>query len=628
MDITDIWEEQDGDYFCVSTKSASGKWRDEFFEYGDWDAVRKFISDSWDKDVYFCPHGFTKPSRKKHYAVDPHLLYSDLDEMDPETTPHRPTIAFRSSPGRYVGFWVTDKPASEELNRRMTYYIGGDASGWDRTQVLRVPGTANYKYPTEPTVKLLWDNGPEYKISTLEAKIPELATSAGEEVDVEAADVFKQYEKKLPQWARKELISGKPRAGERSEMIWKLQNTCLEVGMTREEAFSIVWASPWNKFRDRRDGVDQLWRELDKAMDKHFTRGGYTKKDTDTYGRFFTVPMSEVKRENVDWIIPGFLARKNVTILEGDPGTGKSTFAYMLAKQIVDGIKFPFSSLKYKPEEGKVAYFDMENDKQSIVKGLLDDNRVKNQAKIFVVDRNFAINDEDDKFIQAVDEIEDYRPTVFVFDTMNYFLGDSDSYNAGDVSALIGRLKDICVRLNCACLMVRHNKKSHAGKAINAGQGSVAFGGSARCVFTIAKHPEDPDNERIVAPVKTNLGSPFRPFSYSMERLPDKGEFIDRKRVVWGEYVDYSSDELVNLKVGEKDTGKETNKAVEYLEEKLADGPVMKRQVLRDAEVLSLSERTIQRAFTKLGGISETKGFSDRKAAYWSLPDEPKSAHD
>src|SRR5690606_1870011 len=102
------------------------------------------------------PHGFTKPERNKNFAAIPKLLWADLDEADPRTCAIKPTIAIESSPGRFAGLWLVDAPMTEEINRRLTYFLGADKSGWDLTQVLRVPGTNNYKYNSNPRVRILW----------------------------------------------------------------------------------------------------------------------------------------------------------------------------------------------------------------------------------------------------------------------------------------------------------------------------------------------------------------------------------------------------------------------------------------------------------------------------------------
>jgi hypothetical protein len=69
----------------------------------------------------------------------------------------RPTAILESSPGRLQMWWRLDSEVApeigEELNRRLAYAMGADKSGWDLTELLRVPGTRNHKYPERPTVR-------------------------------------------------------------------------------------------------------------------------------------------------------------------------------------------------------------------------------------------------------------------------------------------------------------------------------------------------------------------------------------------------------------------------------------------------------------------------------------------
>src|SRR5688572_4530147 len=223
MIIKSLWAAQPGRFFCVSTKSRAGQWRDEFFSRRELNAVRDYIRGNENKDLYFCPHGFRDKRRHKSVAVAPKLLYADLDEVDPRKIRWKPTIAIESSPGRYVGIWLVDKEITEDLNRRLTYALEADKGGWDFSQVLRIPGTTNYKYNSMLKVRLLWDDGPTYKVAQLERELPAKSKSSGGSVK----DIWKRYEGKLPRWVRRELLHGKPTVGKRSEVLWKIEHALV-----------------------------------------------------------------------------------------------------------------------------------------------------------------------------------------------------------------------------------------------------------------------------------------------------------------------------------------------------------------------------------------------------------------
>ena len=217
--ITRLWAKQPGKYFCISTKNSRGVWRDNFFSKDQViaGAVEKFIEEHHECDLYFCPTGFSEKRRAKELAAFPKMLWADLDEANPRDIKKslRPTIAIESSPGRYVGLWMIDKTHDNDINRALTYFVGADKGGWDATQVLRVPGTLNYKYSSMPRVRIAWADGEEHRIEDIAREIryrkgvvrdtdgkemSAVAASGGNSLAGNVRSVYKKWEKKLPAW--------------------------------------------------------------------------------------------------------------------------------------------------------------------------------------------------------------------------------------------------------------------------------------------------------------------------------------------------------------------------------------------------------------------------------------------
>jgi hypothetical protein len=128
-------------------------------------------------EVYQCSHLLTEPRRVKENAAAVHCLWGDLDGAEVPNGELKPTAVVESSPGRYHAYWrLTDAiPAdiAEQLNRRLAHKIDADPSGFDRTQLLRVPETTNYKYPDHPRVKILETEGSRaYPPKQLEEILP------------------------------------------------------------------------------------------------------------------------------------------------------------------------------------------------------------------------------------------------------------------------------------------------------------------------------------------------------------------------------------------------------------------------------------------------------------------------
>lgn len=605
MIVTRVWKDQPGAWFFLATKDRSGKWKDWPFKRSEFGRINQFLVEHADKDLYFCPHGFSKPRRLKRYVETPKLLWADLDESNPrDFATLTPSIAWESSPGRFAALWRLTDFMTEDLNRRLTYHLKADPGGWDVTQVLRVPGTLNYKYDSKPRVKLLWMDGPEYKFNEVQKQLP------AERKTVEAVaarDIYRKYEKNFSGWIRRQLLHGKPKKGKRSEVLWKLTNEIVEAGCSRDEAFELLRVSPWNKFIKRPDGDEQLRREIDKATSQHLrvvndedpreelsdSIEEVEEEDEEPEYRFLSRSMAEVEPENIDWLWYPYLALGEVSILEGDPGLGKSYLAQMVSKCLVDGTPLP-SVKRIKTRKGKVAYFDIENSAGSVTKKRLMENGCRNLHMFYQEEEPFTI-DDDDTLENVYTAIERLKPLVVVFDTLNTYMGGVDTHNGAETQQTFKRFGDIARRFNCAVLVLRHLTKSSKGvSALYRGQGSITFSGFARVVMTVGVMPDDPDT-RVMAVTKINVARPPKALTFQIEELPDTLKETDRSKFTFGEFVQLTSDQILSSPKQESETDRD-KPTVDWLEACLAEGPTEIRQLLRMAEARSFSEKMVQKA--------------------------------
>ncbi len=615
MLVERVWKDQPGKYFCISSKSHTGKWDDKFFTRSELSKVHQYVKDNLDKDLYWCPHGFSRRRRLKEYAVLPKLLWADLDEADPAQMTPMPTLAWESSPGRYVGLWLLDEEIeSDSINRRLTYAVEADLGGWDLTQVLRVPGTVNYKYTSNPRVKILWTDGPSFTIKEIETLLPQETES--EPSFPEAIKVFKRYEKKLTPFARRELLNGKPKVGKRSEVLWRLNNDCIEAGMDTEEAFTLLRVSPWNKFSGRNNGDKQLRRELDKVIEQKLESAPITAREDAESERFLSIAIKDVEEEAVDWIWYPYLARGEVTILEGDPGLGKSYMAQMIGMHIVDGKKLP-TVKAHAVVKGKVAYFDTENSVATVTKRRLSDNGCKNMAHYYQEEQFFMI-DEEEVLEEVYEGIQGLKPDLIVFDTINTYIGKADTHKASETQQALSYFVEIAKRFNCSVVLVRHLTKSTKDRALYRGQGSIAYAGIARVVITVGQHPDEPDT-RVMAVTKLNITKKPMALTFTIESLKDTIKYQDRSKFVWGEFVDLEADEI--LQSASSNAKKDRKTEVEdALRDILTDGPMLLSEVKRAMEARGMNMKIVRTVSKEIGIVRETTGFGEKRVATWSLP--------
>ena len=265
-------------YLCISNKGTNNVFREKFFKYpGELNAALVHIQDiQLYNNVWFCAQLMNKEQRVKSSSQNCKTLWSDLDECHPEKLQLQPSVILETSTGRFQALWVledeVDPLIAEDFSRRIAYHHqedGADTSGWDLTQLLRVPYTNNYKYDTTPIVNITDITKTTYDISDFTI-YPEVQKFKYLEQDVPDISVLKAPAKILE--TVKNDVSGlvwelffKEPLNDWSASLWKLERSLFEAGLSAEDVFAVCKEAACNKY-DRDDRSDTfLWKEVLRA---------------------------------------------------------------------------------------------------------------------------------------------------------------------------------------------------------------------------------------------------------------------------------------------------------------------------------------------------------------------------
>ncbi len=270
---------------CLCFKyRTSGAFLEEFWNWpDDLSKIQERISHHDDNgaDCYFCPQLLSEEKRQKKFVLSCPNAWADLDGCAPTGLLVAPTIVLETSPGRYHAFWTFEAPIApveaEGLSKRIAYHEGADHSGWDLTQVLRIPGTHNHKYPDKPLVRLLPIGAGNYRLTDF-SEYPEVAQTSSvpsptvtELQDVGSADVILfRYKGKVPKRAlelRDGQTEGQVGGGDRSRVFFELVRLLAEAGLTRTEIYSVVQGAQCNKWA--LDGhPERAWTDIARICSK------------------------------------------------------------------------------------------------------------------------------------------------------------------------------------------------------------------------------------------------------------------------------------------------------------------------------------------------------------------------
>jgi len=329
------------------------------------------------------------------------------------------------------------------------------------------------------------------------------------------------------------------------------------------------------------------------------------------------VCLAEVQPERVDWLWGRRIPFGKLTLLEGDPGLGKSTLALDVAARLSVGARMPF--IDERCEAADTLILTAED-------GLGDTVRPRLEAAGANLTRIHALQsvlngEEMDPptlpgDIAVLEEaITRHSARLVIIDPlMAYLDGKVDSYRDQDVRRVLSRLSDVAERTGAAIVVIRHLNKTGAGPAIYRGGGSIGIIGAARSALLVARDPLNEDR-RILAGVKNNLSNLADSLSFGLE---DYGN--GTARIVWEGVSDLSANELL---ASSRASGSQTSKSGEaevFLRERLADGPVLATKMEQEALAAGISPGTLRRAKTNLRVHSNKGGYSSDGPWYWSIP--------
>jgi hypothetical protein len=334
-----------------------------------------------------------------------------------------------------------------------------------------------------------------------------------------------------------------------------------------------------------------FWRELRQAQQARKTGAAAS-------GTPVVVRMDTVTRTPVVWLWWPYIALGKLTMLDGDPGIGKSLLMTQLAASLSQGHPLP-------DQEGTPTFptgsphvtlmLSTEDGLADTLKPRLDEAGA-DCSKIKVLTgwtdttgEEHAFSFQDMPVLERT--LQEHQPRLVVIDPIQAYLGSGvDMHRANETRPLLEALRRLAEQYQCAIVCIRHPAKSSQGsKALHRGLGSVDFIGAARTGLFVEQHPLDP-TKALVAQSKSNLGPLGRTLVFT--KAEGQFEWCGRSRL--------SAEMLAGSGRGPDPYA--FLEAVCWLETRLGDGLPVASTLLRDeAEEEGISFPTLRRAKKALG---------------------------
>lgn len=312
------------------------------------------------------------------------------------------------------------------------------------------------------------------------------------------------------------------------------------------------------------------------------------------------ISMDEVQSKEINWLWYPYIPYGKITIIQGDPGEGKTTLALRLAALLSKGEALPYDDTEREPV--KIIYQTAEDGLEDTIKPRLEAAEA-DCTQIKVIDESeTALSMLDERIEKAIIEV---GARVVILDPIQAYVGANiNMNNANEVRNVMAQLGRVAEKYDCAILLVGHMNKGSGNKSSYRGLGSIDFQASARSVLIVGRIKDSPQ-VRVMVQDKSSLAPEGEAIAFELDK--DNG-------FRWLGHYDISVDDLLSGIPREKKSEQAENLILEYL----SKGKYPQQALLKKAQAVGISKRVLDEAKKALNVQSVKEGSQ----WYWQFPEK------
>jgi archaellum biogenesis ATPase FlaH len=312
------------------------------------------------------------------------------------------------------------------------------------------------------------------------------------------------------------------------------------------------------------------------------------------------IRMSEVEATEIKWLWYPYIPFGKITVIQGDPGDGKTTVVLAIAAAITTGAALPESDKTHEPMS--VIFQTAEDGLGDTVKPRLVQSGA-DCGRVIVIDESEKELSLSDLRIEQAITLTGAK--LFILDPLQAYLGaDVDMHRANEIRPVLKRISLIAEKTGCAVVVIGHLNKG-GSKSQDRGLGSIDIQAAARSVLTVGRIKGKPYTRAIVQG-KNNLAPEGQAIGFELD--PATG-------FRWIGTLPITIDELLSGVMPERDTA--YDKAIDFIKNELADGEKPAALLFEKANSEGIQERTLRSAKQALAVPSYRR---DKKWWWGALP--------
>lgn len=305
------------------------------------------------------------------------------------------------------------------------------------------------------------------------------------------------------------------------------------------------------------------------------------------------IRMSEVETQEVHWLWYPYIPQGKLTIIQGNPGEGKTTLALWIAAmcscgQALPGMEqtTPINILYQTAEDGLG-----DTIKPRLMIASADLNRI-----ICIDETEYSLSLLDERIERAV---KSTNAKLMILDPLQGYLGRGiDMNRANEIRDVLKQLTFVADQTGCAIVLIGHLNKTVGANSAYRGLGSMDFRAAARSVLLVGRMKREP-HIRVIVHDKSSLAPEGKSVAFSIK--DGSLRWVDG-------YEKITAEDLLN--------GGPANTKVEQTErlvrERLEKGPAPVKEIQSIIRQAGISPRTLDIAKKNMHDV-----ISRKEGGHW-----------
>ena len=316
------------------------------------------------------------------------------------------------------------------------------------------------------------------------------------------------------------------------------------------------------------------------------------------------IRMSEIQMREVKWLWYPYIPFGKLTIIQGDPGEGKTTCALRLAAACSTGRPMPgMESLS----PFNVIYQSAEDGLEDTIKPRLTEACADQERVINIREDKRSLHLLDSRIEKAIVQCD---AKLLILDPLQGYLGERiDMNRANEIREVMKAIGQVAQRTGCAIVLVGHLNKATGMSSAYRGLGSIDFRAAARSVLVVGRLRKN-KNIRVIVHDKSSLAPEGKSLAFNLGN-EDGFRWLDG-------YDEISAEDLLSGLSSQQET--KTMQAEEIIRTMLEGGAeIPGEEIVQAAARKQISRRTVNEAKKNIAGIVSRKVGTKWM---WSIPNE------